>query len=68
MTSLKLALVCGVLLIAISVANRDLSIPPAQPFWGLQGAAPGARENATVADWRSETRGGSVPSGLVAAR
>ena len=33
---------------AISVANRDLSIPPAQPFWELQGAAPGARENATV--------------------
>jgi hypothetical protein len=68
MTNLKLALACGVLLAAISVANRDLEVPPAQPFWELQGAAPGARETAAVADWRSEARGDPAAAVLVAAR
>ena len=40
MTNLKLALACGMLLAAISVTNREMSVTPAQPFWELQGAAP----------------------------
>ena len=62
MTSFKLALVCATLLAAISVANRDLAVPPAQPFWELQGAAPGARKTAAVADWRIEARGNPAAS------
>jgi hypothetical protein len=68
MTNLKLALVCATLLAAISVANRDLGVPPAQPFWELQGAAPGARKIAAVADLRSEARDGSAAAILIAAR
>jgi hypothetical protein len=68
MTNLKLALACGVLLAAISVANRDLEVPPAQPFWELQGAAPGARESAAVGKWRDAARADAAGSVLVAAR
>jgi hypothetical protein len=68
MTNLKLALVCATLLAAISVANRDLGVPQMQPFWQLQGAAPGAREAAAVAEMRIEARGGPAESILVAVR
>jgi len=67
MTNLKLALACGVLLAAISVANREMSVPTAQPFWELQGAAPGARDSAAVTEWRAEARG-PTPAVMVAAR
>jgi hypothetical protein len=66
MTSLKLVLACAVLLAAISVAGRDLGTPAAQPFWELQGAAPGARETAQVSAWRDEARG--TPLVVAAAR
>ena len=68
MTNLKLALACGMLLAAISVTNRETSVTPAQPFWELQGAAPGARETAAMAAWRSDAGEGQEPSIQVAAR
>jgi hypothetical protein len=57
MTSLKLALACGVLLAAISVANRNLSAPQAQPFWELHGAGPvSLHELNAAAEMRTEAR------------
>ena len=68
MTNLKLALVCATLLAAISVANRDLGVPPAQPFWELQGVGPSARETDDIAAIRTAARDAAVPDVVVAAR
>ena len=68
MTSLKLALVCGALLAAISVSNREFPAPPAQPFWELQGVGPSARESGDIAALRTAARDAAVPDAMVAAR
>ena len=68
MTNLKLALVCGALLAAISVSNRELSVAPAQPFWELQGVGPSARETDDIAAIRTAARDAAVPDVVGAAR
>jgi len=64
----KIALIAAGLLAVMHVAGQQETVQPAQPFWQMQGAAPGAREADAIEAIRAAAREAAAPETLLAAR
>jgi hypothetical protein len=64
----RIALIAAALLAVIHATGQQESIQPAQPFWQMQGAAPGAREADAIDAMRAAARQDAEPETILAAR
>ena len=63
----RIALIAAALLAVMHVTGQE-TMQPAQPFWQMQGAAPGAREADAVDAMRAAARQDAEPETILAAR
>ena len=64
----KIALIAVGLLAVMHVTGQQETLQPAQPFWQMQGAAPGAREAQAIEAIRAAARQDAAPEMILAAR